>query len=168
MRIGHGYDAHRFIADRPLIIGGVKIPYELGMEAHSDGDVMIHALCDALLGAAGLGDIGRHFPDSNRDFKNIDSRILLRNVVEQLLARGLTIHNVDVTILAQAPKMAPHILVMVENLSADLSVPSSRVNVKATTTEGMGFVGQKEGIAAHAVALIVESSMETNPACSNV
>ncbi len=167
MRIGHGYDAHRFMADRPLSIGGVTIPYELGMEAHSDGDVMIHALCDALLGAAGLGDIGRHFPDSNKEFKNIDSRILLRNVVEQLLVRGLTVHNVDVTILAQAPKMAPYILVMVENLSADLGVSSSRVNVKATTTEGMGFVGKKEGIAAHAVALIVESQAETNPACSN-
>ncbi len=167
MRIGHGYDAHRFSAGRPLIIGGETIPYKLGMEAHSDGDVMIHALCDALLGAAGLGDIGRHFPDSNKEFKNIDSRILLRNVVEQLLARGLTVHNVDVTILAQAPKMAPHILAMVENLSADLGVPPDRVNVKATTTEGMGFVGQKEGIAAHAVALIKESQVETNSTCCN-
>lgn len=156
MRVGHGYDAHRFAADRPLIIGGVTIPYELGMDAHSDGDVMIHALCDALLGAAGLGDIGRHFPDTNDKFKDIDSRILLRDVVSQLLQRGLTINNVDVTILAQAPKMAPHILSMVENLSADLAIQLDRVNVKATTTERMGFVGQKEGIAAHAVVLLNE------------
>ena len=156
MRIGHGYDAHRFAAGRPLIIGGVTIPYELGMEAHSDGDVMIHALCDGLLGAAGLGDIGRHFPDTSDQFKDIDSRVLLRDVVAQLQQQGLSINNVDVTILAQTPKMAPHILVMVENLSADLGVEKSRVNVKATTTEGMGFVGKKEGIAAHAVVLLNE------------
>ncbi len=156
MRIGHGYDAHRFAAGRPLIIGGVTIPYELGMEAHSDGDVMIHALCDGLLGAAGLGDIGRHFPDTSDQFKDIDSRVLLRDVVAQLQQQGLSINNVDVTILAQTPKMAPHILVMVENLSADLGVEKNRVNVKATTTEGMGFVGKKEGIAAHAVVLLNE------------
>ncbi len=156
MRIGHGYDAHRFAAGRPLIIGGVTIPYELGMEAHSDGDVMIHALCDGLLGAAGLGDIGRHFPDTSDQFKDIDSRILLRDVVAQLQQQGLSINNVDVTILAQTPKMAPHILAMVENLSADLGVEKNRVNVKATTTEGMGFVGKKEGIAAHAVVLLNE------------
>lgn len=157
MRIGHGYDAHRFAAGRPLVIGGVTIPYELGMEAHSDGDVMIHALCDGLLGAAGLGDIGRHFPDTSDQFKDIDSRILLRDVVAQLQLQGLSINNVDVTILAQAPKMAPHILSMVENLSTDLGVEKSRVNVKATTTEGMGFVGKKEGIAAHAVVLLNET-----------
>ena len=156
MRIGHGYDAHRFAENRPLIIGGVSIPYELGMEAHSDGDVMIHALCDALLGAAGLGDIGRHFPDSSAEFEGIDSRILLRNVVKQLGDRGLTVNNVDVTILAQVPKMAPHINAMCENLAADLEIEQSRVNVKATTTEKMGFVGKKEGIAAHAVALLNE------------
>lgn len=156
MRIGHGYDAHRFAADCPLIIGGVTIPHELGMEAHSDGDVMIHALCDGLLGAAGLGDIGRHFPDTSDQFKDIDSRILLRDVVAQLQQQGLSINNVDVTILAQTPKMAPHILAMVENLSADLGVEKNRVNVKATTTEGMGFVGKKEGIAAHAVVLLNE------------
>lgn len=156
MRIGHGYDAHRFAAGRPLVIGGVTIPYALGMEAHSDGDVMIHALCDGLLGAAGLGDIGRHFPDTSDQFKDIDSRILLRDVVVQLQQQSLSINNVDVTILAQTPKMAPHILAMVENLSADLGVEKNRVNVKATTTEGMGFVGKKEGIAAHAVVLLNE------------
>ncbi len=156
MRIGHGYDAHRFAAGRPLVIGGVTIPYKLGMEAHSDGDVMIHALCDGLLGAAGLGDIGRHFPDTNDQFENIDSRILLRDVVSQLQQQGLSINNVDVTILAQVPKMAPHISSMIENLSVDLGVEKSRVNVKATTTEGMGFVGKKEGIAAHAVVLLNE------------
>ncbi len=156
MRIGHGYDAHRFAPNRPLIIGGVEIPYELGMEAHSDGDVMIHALCDALLGAAGLGDIGRHFPDSSADFKDIDSRILLRDVMAQLAERYLAVSNVDVTILAQAPKMAPHIQAMSENIASDLGVELSRVNVKATTTERMGFVGQKEGIASHAVVLLNE------------
>lgn len=156
MRIGHGYDAHRFAAGRPLVIGGVTIPYELGMEAHSDGDVMIHALCDGLLGAAGLGDIGRHFPDTSDQFKDIDSRILLRDVVAQLQQQGLNINNVDITILAQTPKMAPHILAMVENLSTDLGVEKNRVNVKATTTEGMGFVGKKEGIAAHAVVSLNE------------
>ncbi len=156
MRIGHGYDAHRFAAGRPLVIGGVTIPYELGMEAHSDGDVMIHALCDGLLGAAALGDIGHHFPDTSDQFKDIDSRILLRDVVAQLQLQGFSINNVDVTILAQAPKMAPHILSMVDNLSADLGVEKNQVNVKATTTEGMGFVGKKEGIAAHAVVLLNE------------
>lgn len=156
MRIGHGYDAHRFAPNRPLIIGGVTIPYELGMEAHSDGDVMIHALCDALLGAAGLGDIGRHFPDSSDEFKNIDSRILLRDVVAKLATLGLSVNNVDVTILAQVPKMAPYIPSMCECLSADLGIELSRVNVKATTTERMGFVGQKEGIASHAVVLLNE------------
>lgn len=156
MRIGHGYDAHRFAENRPLIIGGVSIPYELGMEAHSDGDVMVHALCDALLGAAGLGDIGRHFPDSSDEFKDIDSRILLRNVVQQLLERGLSVGNIDVTILAQAPKMAPHISAMSMNLASDLGISLDRVNVKATTTEKMGFVGKREGIAAHAVVLLNE------------
>ncbi len=156
MRIGHGYDAHRFAENRPLVIGGVTIPYALGMEAHSDGDVMIHALCDALLGAAALGDIGRHFPDTRDDFKDIDSRILLRDVLTQLKTRGLQVNNVDVTILAQAPKMAKHIKSMCENLAADLEVDLSRVNVKATTTEGMGFVGKKEGIASHAVVTLNE------------
>ena len=156
MRIGHGYDAHRFAANRQLIIGGVTIPYELGMEAHSDGDVMIHALCDALLGAAGLGDIGRHFPDSSDEFKDIDSRILLRDVVAQLDSLGLRVNNVDVTILAQAPKMAPHITSMCKKLSDDMGVELSRINVKATTTERMGFVGKKEGIASHAVVLLNE------------
>ncbi|MEW5756592.1 MAG: 2-C-methyl-D-erythritol 2,4-cyclodiphosphate synthase [Pseudomonadota bacterium] len=156
MRIGHGYDAHRFTLGRPLIIGGVHIPHEQGMEAHSDGDVLLHALCDALLGAAGLGDIGRHFPDTSQEFAGIDSRLLLRRVVAQLHERGLTVGNADLTILAQAPKMAPHIDAMRANIAADLQVDVSRVNVKATTTERMGFVGRKEGIAAHAVVLLNE------------
>ncbi len=156
MRIGHGYDAHRFTPNRPLILGGVHIPYEQGMEAHSDGDVLLHALCDALLGAAGLGDIGRHFPDTSQEFAGIDSRLLLRRVVAQLHERGLTVGNADLTILAQAPKMAPHIDAMRANIAEDLQVDVSRINVKATTTERMGFVGRKEGIAAHAVVLLNE------------
>lgn len=156
MRIGHGYDAHRFTPNRPLILGGVRIPHEQGMEAHSDGDVLLHALCDALLGAAGLGDIGRHFPDTSQEFAGIDSRLLLRRVVAQLHERGLTVGNADLTILAQAPKMAPHIDAMRRNIAADLQIDVGRINVKATTTERMGFVGRKEGIAAHAVVLLNE------------
>lgn len=156
MRIGHGYDAHRFTPNRPLILGGVRIPHEQGMEAHSDGDVLLHALCDALLGAAGLGDIGRHFPDTSQEFAGIDSRLLLRRVVAQLHERGLTVGNADLTVLAQAPKMAPHIDAMRRNIAADLQIDVGRINVKATTTERMGFVGRKEGIAAHAVVLLNE------------
>ena len=154
MRIGCGYDAHRFAPDRPLVIGGVEIPYELGLLAHSDGDVLIHALCDALLGAAGLGDIGRHFPDSSAEFAGIDSRVLLRRVLEQLRQRGHSIVNVDATLIAQKPKFAPYIDAMTAILAADLGLPIDRVNVKATTTEGMGFTGRAEGIAAYAVVLI--------------
>ena len=154
MRIGHGYDAHRFGADRPLVLGGVTVPHGTGLVAHSDGDVLIHALCDALLGAAGLGDIGRHFPDSDPAYAAIDSRILLRRVVATLHERGLGVQNVDATVVAQRPRLADHIAAMRETLAGDLAVPVERVNVKATTTEGMGFTGRAEGIAAHAVALL--------------
>jgi len=154
MRIGHGFDVHRFGAGDHLMLGGVRIPFDRGFIAHSDGDVAIHALCDALLGAAGLGDIGRHFPDSSAEFENIDSRILLRRVVEQLAGQGYGVGNADLTLIAQAPKMAPHIDAMRANLAADLGVETSQVNVKATTTEGLGFCGRGEGIAVHAVCLL--------------
>lgn len=156
MRIGHGYDVHKFARDRKLILGGVTIPYELGMQAHSDGDVVIHALIDALLGAAGLGDIGSHFPDTSAEFENIDSRILLRDVIKQLEGHGYVVGNVDITLIAQAPKMKPHIPAMKSILAADLHIEASRVNLKATTTEGLGFAGRKEGIACHAVVLLRE------------
>jgi 2-C-methyl-D-erythritol 2,4-cyclodiphosphate synthase len=154
MRIGHGYDVHRFIEDAPLIIGGVTIPHTHGLEAHSDGDVLIHAICDALLGAAGLWDIGHHFPDNDEAFKGIDSRILLRRVINDLSERGWCVGNVDATIIAQAPKMAPFIPQMRALLAADMEVDVTAINIKATTTEKLGFVGRKEGIATHAVALI--------------
>jgi len=155
MRIGHGYDAHRFGEGRPLVLGGVTIPHDQGLIAHSDGDVLIHALCDALLGAAGLGDIGRHFPDSSKDYENIDSRILLRKVVALLQEKSLRVGNVDVTVIAQQPKLAAHIPTMRANLAADLQVLEEQVNVKATTTEGLGFTGRGEGIEAHAVTLLI-------------
>jgi 2-C-methyl-D-erythritol 2,4-cyclodiphosphate synthase len=154
VRIGHGYDAHRFSPGRRLVLGGVEIPYALGMAAHSDGDVPIHALCDALLGAAALGDIGRHFPDTDAKWEGIDSRILLRQVAARVAARGLRIVNVDLTIVAQKPKLAAHIPAMQSNLAVDLGLPIDCVNIKATTTEGMGFTGREEGIAATAVALL--------------
>ena len=157
MRIGHGYDAHRFSPDRKLVLGGVTIPYELGMAAHSDGDVVLHALTDALLGAAGLGDIGGHFPDTSAEFENIDSRILLRDVVDKIAARGFKVGNADLTIVAQAPKLKPYIADMKQCIAADLQVADGQVNVKATTTEGMGFAGRREGIAAHAVVLLVSA-----------
>jgi len=156
MRIGHGYDVHKFAPERDLILGGVKIDYELGMLAHSDGDVVIHALIDALLGAAGMGDIGGHFPDSSADFKNIDSRLLLRDVMKKLSANGYSVGNADITIIAQAPKMQPHLPQMKKLLAADLEVNESRLNIKATTTEGLGFAGRKEGIATHAIVLLNE------------
>ncbi|MEW7976618.1 MAG: 2-C-methyl-D-erythritol 2,4-cyclodiphosphate synthase [Candidatus Sedimenticola endophacoides] len=156
MRIGQGYDAHRFGGDNPLIIGGVRIPHREGLLAHSDGDVLVHALCDALLGAGGLGDIGCHYPDSSAAFAGIDSRILLRDVVEKLRAGGLRPGSVDLTIVVQTPKMAPHIGRMRELLAGDLGMAEARLNVKATTTEGMGFTGRCEGIAAHAVVLLEE------------
>ncbi len=154
MRIGHGYDAHTFATARPLILGGVTVPYELGLAAHSDGDAVIHALCDALLGAAALGDIGKHFPDTAKEFKNIDSRILLRKVQSLLVEKKLKLINADITIQAQAPKLAAYIPAMRENLAADLHTAVDNINIKATTTEGMGFIGRKEGIAVHAVALL--------------
>lgn len=154
MRIGHGYDVHRFIENHPLIIGGVTIPYSHGLEAHSDGDVLIHAVCDALLGAAGLWDIGHHFPDDDEAFKDIDSRILLRRVVTDLSQLGWVINNIDATIIAQAPKLAPYIPDMRQLLAQDLNIEITAINIKATTTEKLGFAGRKEGIAAHAVTLL--------------
>ncbi|MEW5769766.1 MAG: 2-C-methyl-D-erythritol 2,4-cyclodiphosphate synthase [Pseudomonadota bacterium] len=154
MRVGHGFDVHAFAAGRRLVIGGVEIPHELGLLGHSDADVLLHAICDALLGAAGLGDIGRHFPDSDPRYKGIDSRELLRHVAGLLAERGWRAGNVDATIIAQAPKMAPYIPGMVERIAADLGVEAAAVNVKATTTERLGFTGRGEGIAAEAVCLI--------------
>lgn len=156
MRIGHGYDAHRFEAGRRLVLGGVEIDHERGLAAHSDGDVVVHALCDALLGGAALGDIGRHFPDSDPRYAGADSRGLLREVVGLVRSRGLAPLNADLTILAQAPRLAPHVETMRARLAADLQVDEGQVNVKATTTEGMGFVGRAEGIAAHAVVLLTQ------------
>ena len=156
MRIGQGYDAHRLAAGRRLVLGGVEIEHDHGLAAHSDGDVLIHALCDALLGAAGQGDIGRHFPDNSAEFKDIDSRILLRRVVELLHDLDLCVHNVDATIVAQTPKLAPHIPDMRARIASDLQISESSVNVKATTTEGMGFAGRGEGIASYAVVLLKE------------
>ncbi len=154
LRVGHGFDVHAFAAGRKLIIGGVDIPHGLGLAGHSDADVLLHAICDALLGAAGLGDIGRHFPDSDAAFAGIDSRILLRRVAEQLKSRGWRVGNVDATLIAQAPKMAPHIARMTAHIADDLGVAIEYVNVKATTTEKLGFTGRGEGIAAEAVCLI--------------
>lgn len=159
MLIGQGIDAHRFASDRRLVLSGVEIPHPLGLAAHSDGDVVLHALCDALLGAAGLGDIGHHFPDNDAAFKDIDSRILLRRVMAALAERSLRVHNVDITIAAQAPKLAPYIEQMRDCVAADLNCPPARVNIKATTTERMGFTGRGEGIAAFAVALLDEPAM---------
>ena len=161
MRIGHGFDAHALVAGRRLVIGGVEVPHEKGLAGHSDADVLIHAVCDALLGAAGLGDIGKHFPDSDTRFKDIDSRKLLREVARLLKERGLKAANVDATIIAQAPRMGPHIPAMRANLAADLGVAPDAVNVKAKTTEKLGFVGRGEGIAAEAVALLAGSSRST-------
>lgn len=154
LRIGHGFDVHAFAEGRPLIIGGVDIPYDRGLLGHSDADVLLHAICDALLGAAGLGDIGQHFPDSDPAYKGIDSRKLLRHVADLLDSRGWKVGNVDATLIAQAPRMAPHIPVMREHIARDLDIPAEAVNVKATTTERLGFTGRGEGIAAEAVCLI--------------
>jgi 2-C-methyl-D-erythritol 2,4-cyclodiphosphate synthase len=156
MFIGHGYDAHRFQPGVPLMLGGVHIEFEQGLAAHSDGDVVVHALCDALLGAAGLGDIGGHFPDSDPAFAGIDSRMLLRRVVELLHLEGLQVHNADLTLVAQQPRLGPHTPLMRARLAADMNLDTRRVNIKATTTEGMGFAGRSEGIACHAVALLRE------------
>ena len=155
-RIGYGYDVHRLTAGRPLILGGVSIPLEKGLLGHSDADVMLHALMDALLGAAALGDIGHLFPDSDQRYRGIDSRKLLRRVAVLLEQEGYTVGNVDVTLVAQRPKIAPYIDAMRTNIAADLGVSVTRVSVKATTEEGLGFTGTGEGMAAHAVALLVE------------
>ena len=154
MRIGHGYDVHKFSEGRDLIIGGVTIPHTHGLEAHSDGDVLIHAICDALLGAAGLWDIGHHFPDTDVEFKNIDSRLLLKRVISDLSDRGWRVNNIDSTVIAQEPKLAPFIPKMRKLLAEDLAIEYDALNVKATTTEKLGFAGRKEGIAAHAVVLL--------------
>lgn len=154
MRIGHGYDVHRFETGDKVVLGGVSIPHSQGLAAHSDGDVLIHAICDALLGAIGKGDIGRHFPDTDPANAGIDSRLLLRRVVSLVYEAGYRLGNMDATIIAQAPKMAPHIDAMCENLAADLRATKAQVNVKATTTEKLGFTGRGEGIAAHAVVLL--------------
>ncbi len=156
MRIGHGYDAHRFAAGERLVLGGVDVPHDKGLAAHSDGDVVLHALCDALIGAAGGGDIVKHFPDSDPRYENIDSRILLRRVIATLADQGLSVGNADVTIVAEEPRLAAHVPQMRANIAADLGIDAARVNVKATTTEQMGFVGRGEGIAAHAVVLLEE------------
>jgi len=155
MRIGHGYDAHRFERGKSLVLGGVTIGYEYGLLAHSDGDVALHAVCDALLGAIGKGDIGQHFPDTSDDFKNIDSRILLRDVFGLVQQAGYILGNLDITIIAQAPKLASFLGAMSTNIADDLNSQADQVNIKATTTEGMGFAGRKEGIEVHAVVLLL-------------
>ena len=154
IRVGQGYDVHRFNEGDHIILGGVKIDYEQGLEAHSDGDVVLHALCDALLGAAALGDIGKHFPDTDPEFKGADSRVLLRHVYRIIQDKGYQLVNADMTIIAQAPKMAPHIGTMCRNIADDLNVDVDCINVKATTTEKLGFEGRKEGIAVQAIVLI--------------
>lgn len=157
IRVGQGYDVHRFNDGNYIILGGVKIDYERGLEAHSDGDVVLHALCDALLGAAALGDIGKHFPDTDSAYKGADSRVLLRHVYHIVQEKAYRLINADITIIAQAPKMAPHIDAMCQNIATDLQVDIDFVNVKATTTERLGFEGRKEGIAVQAVVLIEKS-----------
>lgn len=154
MRIGHGYDVHAFGAGDKIVIGGAVIPHSHGLVAHSDGDVLLHALCDALLGAAALGDIGKHFPDTDMQYRNADSRSLLRMVYGKVKAKGWALENADMTIVAQAPRMANYIAHMVENIAADLQSHIDQINVKATTTERLGFTGREEGIAAYAVVLL--------------
>lgn len=156
MRIGHGYDVHRLVEGRDLILGGVKIDFEKGLLGHSDADVLFHAVSDALLGAAGLGDIGRHFPDTDPKYKGADSMVLLASVVEKIKAAGYRVGNLDVTMIAQRPKLAPHIAQMQENIAKALDVDPSRINVKATTEEKLGFTGSGEGMACHAVCLLEE------------
>ena len=155
MRVGQGFDVHQMVAGRKLIIGGIEIPHDKGLLGHSDADVLLHAVCDALLGAAALGDIGRHFSDTDAKYKNIDSRIWLREVGNMVRNAGFSIGNVDATIIAQAPKMASYIPRMVENIAVDLGIAMNAVNVKATTTENLGFIGRGDGIAAQAVVLLL-------------
>lgn len=157
IRIGHGFDVHKFGGEGPCMLGGVPVPYEQGLLAHSDGDVVLHAVSDALLGAIAAGDIGRHFPDNDMKFKGIDSRILLRDVYAKVQAEGYRLGNLDVTIIAQAPKMAPHIEAMRAVMAADLQSANQQINVKATTSERLGFTGRKEGIAVEAVVLVVKA-----------
>lgn len=154
VRVGQGFDVHALVAGRPLIIGGVTIPFEKGLLGHSDADVLLHAICDALLGAAALGDIGRHFPDTDPAYQGADSRVLLRETGAKVRAAGWRIGNVDATIVAQAPKMSPHVAQMVSNIAADLGIDTGAVNIKAKTTERLGFTGRGEGIAAEAIALL--------------
>ena len=156
MRVGHGYDVHRLVPDRDLILGGVRLDYTLGLEGHSDADVLTHAVMDALLGAAGLGDIGRHFPDSDPAYKGIDSQKLLAQVRELLAAKGYRVGNIDVTVIAQAPKLAPHLAAMEQTLAATLGIDRTRINLQATTEEQLGFTGRGEGISCHAVCLLEE------------
>lgn len=157
LRIGHGYDVHAFKSGAHIMLGGVRIPHDKAFLAHSDGDVLLHAVCDALLGAAALGDIGQHFPDTDDRFKGADSRELLRSVISMLQTRQYSVNNLDVTIIAQSPKMAPHIQSMRENLAADIQIDIDSVNVKATTTEQLGFPGREKGIAVHAVTILQRS-----------
>ncbi len=154
IRIGHGYDVHALEADRPLILGGVSIPHSRGLAGHSDADVQIHAVCDACLGAACLGDIGQHFPDTDPQYQDIDSRLLLQHVNKLLREHGWVVSNLDCTIIAQQPSLAPYLAAMQANLARDLGIEVTQINIKATTTEGLGFAGREEGIAAHAVVLI--------------
>lgn len=154
MRIGHGYDVHRFAPQRRLIIGGAEIPFEQGLLGHSDADVLLHAICDALLGAAALGDIGRHFPDSDPAYSGIDSRVLLRKCIELIEQKGLRVGNIDATVIAQKPKLSPYIEKMVLNIAQDCKIETECVNVKATTEEGLGFTGELLGISAHAVCIL--------------
>ena len=156
MRIGHGYDVHKLVEGRDLIIGGVKIEYELGLLGHSDADVLLHAVSDALLGAAGLGDIGKHFPDTDPQYKGADSLELLRVVVSRVKSKGYRVSNIDVTMIAQKPKLRPHIEAMEQNIAAAVGIPADRVNVKATTEEQLGFTGTGEGMRCHAVCLLEE------------
>jgi len=156
MRIGQGIDVHALVPGRKLVIGGVHIPFHLGLDGHSDADVLLHAICDALLGAAGLGDIGRHYPDTDAKFSEIDSRMLLRDVAAKLAANKWRVVNVDATVVAQAPRLSPHFARMTGNIASDLGIPAGLVSLKATTSEGLGFTGRGEGIAAMAVALIEE------------
>ncbi len=155
IRVGQGYDVHQLAEGLPFILGGIHIPHSHGMVAHSDGDVLLHAICDALLGAAGMRDIGYHFPDTSQDFKNIDSRILLRKTLELITAQGWRIANIDATVCLQKPKLLPHIPQMQQTIAEDLQVTINQISIKATTTERLGFVGREEGIATHAVALLL-------------
>lgn len=157
IRVGHGFDVHAFTSGDHLVLGGVRIPFNKSFAAHSDGDVLIHAICDAILGALALGDIGRHFPDTDAQFENIDSRILLRQVVEQASSRGYALSNLDTTIIAQQPKMSAYLTKMCNNLAADMSCSVEQINIKATTTEHLGYTGREEGIAAHSVVLLEKS-----------